>query len=321
MIYKVNENRDYLRRFSPFFRLLLLSVDYAISIVNTLFLFFYLTTEKSYLCTIVPTIPNQNISNTDSAKTQPLASDTAQKDSISAHSLFENHLLPAKSPEPQLHITQHDFWVAGILLLLYALFVWLYVSNRKKLNQVIRAFYINRSGGQLSRDDLAIGNRVAVFLSIFFIVTSTIFISHLLPFYGFDFFSSNFTLLSIVTGILVAIAYGFKLLTIKIIGYIFKVQKEAAEYSMLVFLFCNTLGLFMLPIVIGLTFIDQVSPSVFINTGLALIAFFIGVRTVRGLFLGLNSSRISKFYLFVYLCTLEILPLIVLAKLFTLEFK
>lgn len=284
-------------------------------------MFFYLNTEKSYLCATVPVKPTQNISISDSAKTKVLSVDTLQKDSIAEQSLFENHLLPTQHTEAQLHITQHDFWVAGILLLLYILFVWLYVSNRKKLNQVIRAFYVNRSGGQLSRDELALGNRVAVFLSIFFIVTSAIFISHLLPYYGFAFFSSNFTLLSIVTGILIALAYGFKFLIIRLIGFIFKVQKEAAEYSMLVFLFCNTLGLFMLPIVVGLTFIDQVSPSVFINTGLALIAFFIVVRTLRGLFLGLNSSRISKFYLFVYLCTLEILPFVVLAKLFMLEFK
>ena len=269
----------------------------------------------------MPAKPNQNIQIPDSVKTQVLSADTVQKDPLAAHSLFENHLLPPKTTEDQLHITRHDFWVAGILLLLYTLFVWLYVSNRKKLNQVIRAFYVNRSGGQLSRDELALGNRVAVFLSIFFVVTSAIFIGHLLPYYGFDFFSSNFTLLSIVTGAVVILAYSFKFLTIKTIGYIFKVQKEAAEYTMLVFLFCNTLGLFMLPIVIGLTFIDQVPPSFFINTGLALIAVFIAIRTIRGLFLGLNSSRISKFYLFMYLCTLEILPFIILAKLFMLEFK
>ncbi len=275
--------------------------------------------EKSYLCIVVPIKPSINIAPADSAKA--ISADTLAQDSLAANSLFKSHLLPLKSKEPQLHITSSDFWVAGILLLLYTLFVWLYVSNRKKLNQVIQAFYINRSGGQLTRDDLALGNRVSVFLSIFFIVNLTLFIRHLLPYYGFDFFDSNVTLLGIVTAILVIMTYGIKFLVIRLLGYIFKVQKETSEYAMLVFLFCNTLGLFLLPIVIGLSFIEQVSPSVFIKGGLAIIAVFIGVRTVRGLFLGLNSPRISKFYLFMYLCTLEILPFIILAKLFMLEVK
>ncbi|MFY9308837.1 MAG: DUF4271 domain-containing protein [Bacteroidia bacterium] len=267
----------------------------------------------------MPTKPVLNINPTDTAKLS--SADTATQDSLPAKSLFQNHLLPIKNKEPQLHITNTDFWVAGILLLIYILFVWLYVSNRKKLNQVIQTFYINRSGGQLTRDDLALGNRVSVFLSVFFIVNTTLFIRHLLPYYGFDFFNSNVSLLGVATAILIIITYGIKFLVIRLLGYVFKVQKEMSEYAMLVFLFCNTLGLFLLPVVIGLSFIDQVPPSVFIKIGLGIIAAFIGVRTVRGLFLGLNSSRISKFYLFMYLCTLEILPFIILAKLFMLEVK
>lgn len=267
----------------------------------------------------MPIKPSINITTTDSAKVSP--ANTVPQDTSIANSLFKNHLLPVKSTEPKLQIPNSDFWVAGILLLVYILFVWLYVSNRKKLNQVLQAFYINRAGGQLTRDDLALGNRVSVFLSVFFIVNITLFIRHLLPCYGFDFFDSNVAIWGIVTAILITITYSVKFLVIRLLGSVFKVQKEMSEYAMLVFLFCNTLGLFMLPVVVGLSFIDQVPPAVFINTGLAIIAVFIGVRTVRGLFLGLNSSRISKFYLFVYLCTLEILPFIILAKLFMLEVK
>lgn len=267
----------------------------------------------------MPIKPSINIITADSAKVSP--ADTVPQDTLTTNSLFQNHLLPIKNTEPKLLITNSDFWVAGILFLVYVLFVWLYVSNRKKLNQVLQAFYINRSGGQLTRDDLALGNRVSVFLSVFFIINISLFIRHLLPYFGFDFFDSNVALLGVVTAILITITYSIKFLVIRLLGSIFKVQKEMSEYAMLVFLFCNTLGLFMLPVVVGLSFIEQVPPSVFINTGLATIAVFIGVRTIRGLFLGLNSSRISKFYLFMYLCTLEILPFIILAKLFMLEVK
>jgi len=67
--------------------------------------------------------------------------------------------------------------------------------------------------------------------------------------------------------------------------------------------------------VMCLAFFRQVSPSVFIYAGYAIIGGFLAVRLIRGLAIGFNSSRVSKFYLFLYLCTLEILPFIVLVKL------
>lgn len=270
----------------------------------------------------MPVKTAKNIIFSDSTKVSSIASSIkTEKDTAQTPSLFQNHLLPVKNETPQLHITNYDFRITGILLLLYILFVWLYVSNRKRLNQIIKAFYINRYGSQLTRDEIAIGNRVAIFLSLFFIVTITIFITHLLTYYGFKPFTSNIALFSIIIAFLLIAGYGIKFLTIKTLGYIFKIQKEAAEYAMLVFLFCNTLGLFMLPLVVGLIFMRQISPAVFIHTGIVIIAIFIAVRVIRGLFMGLNSSRISKFYLFMYLCTLEILPFIILAKLFMLEFR
>lgn len=240
------------------------------------------------------------------------------QDTIPTSSLFQNHLLTVQSDKPQLHITNYDYWIGGILLSLYILFVWLYVSNRKKLNQIIREFYISRTG---NRDQFSIGNRASVFLSVFFVATLTIFINQILAYYGLHLFTYNPVFLGIVTALFILIAYGVKFLSIYILGYIFKVQKAASEYSLSVFLFCNVVGLFMLPVVVCLTLMKQVSPVVFIYTGMGLLVVFMAIRVIRTLILGFNNSRISKFYLFMYLCTLEILPFIILAKLFILNVK
>ncbi|MGB3947608.1 MAG: DUF4271 domain-containing protein [Bacteroidia bacterium] len=258
--------------------------------------------------------------HTNSTKTTEAVIDSALDSNNTHYSLFENHLLKTQNLDSQLHKTHYDFFIGGLLLLVYTLFVWLYVSNRKKLNQLIQAFYLNRSTEQLSKDDLAIGNRVAVFLSLFFIINSTLFGIHLLSYYQIGaFFHNNTAISALLIALIIVFTYSLKFLTIRILGNIFSVQKEAAEYAMLVFLFCNILGLFMLPIVLALSFMKQVNPTFFIYSGLALIAIFVMIRTLRGLFIGMNSTRISKIYLFVYLCTLELLPVIVLVKLFLLK--
>lgn len=247
--------------------------------------------------------------------------DTAKNDTLPAKSIFENHLLVVKNSETQLHTTHYDYWISAILLLMFMFFVWIYAGNRKKLNQVVTGFYFGRYGSQLSRDEFAIGNRVAVILSIFFVVTLTTFIVKALPYFGFHQFDNNITVFSLCTASLLIVIYSIKFFSIQFFGHIFKAQAEAAEYALLVFLFCNVLGLFMLPLIVCLTFLKQVSPGVFINIGLAIIALFACIRMLRAIILGASNFRISKFYLFIYLCTLEILPLVILVKLFLLNIK
>ena len=235
-------------------------------------------------------------------------------------SLFKNNPLQAKDPAPQLHNTHFDFGVSIILFFAFVLFVWLYASNRKRLNQVIKAFYINRYANQLAREEISIGNRVTIFLSTLFVVTFALFITQTANYYGY-FREENQFMLFIKTALVIVAAYGVKMMSVRMSGSVFQNQKEANDYAMTVFLFCNTLGLFMLPIVIGLAFVKQAAPELFIYSGCVIYGSFLCIRLLRGVIIGFNSIRISKFYLFLYLCTLEILPFVIMAKLFILKIR
>ncbi len=267
---------------------------------------------------------NKHIISVDSAKLHTISVGSPLDDTTIVPSLFQSHLLTAKNSKSEIHYTNYDYLVSGILLFLYILFVWMYVSNYKKLGQIIKGFYFSRYANQLSRDELAIGNRVSVFLSVFFVFTLTLFIGRILSYYGYHpsfLGKSSLPVVSLVTALFIILAYCIKFATIKLFGFIFNLQKEASDYMLTIFLFCNALGLFMLPVVIGITFVKQVSPQVFIYSGMGIIALFLFVRIIRGLIRGLYSSEISKIYLFLYLCALEILPFIILVKLFILYVK
>jgi hypothetical protein len=256
-----------------------------------------------------------SLSNAKSTvKTDPIPS----KDTVKATSLFQNHLLVAKSSEPQLHITNYDYGVAGILFLSFVLYVWLFVTNRKRLNQVIKSFYINRYANQLAREEMALGNRVSIFLSVMFVFTLTIFFGEVIKYYGFITTSGSITFFLSI-GLCIVIAYGIKLVCIKLLGFIFETPKVASDYILTLFLFANTCALFMLPVSVCVTFVKQVSPLVFIYTGFGILILFLVIRLIRGLIIGFNNPRASKFYLFLYLCTLEILPFVIMIKLFLLK--
>lgn len=239
-------------------------------------------------------------------------------DTAAAVSLFQNHLLTVKTHKPVIHYTQYDYLVSSILFLSYIMFVWLYISNRKRLDQVVKGLYAGRYANQLAREEVSVGNRVAIFLSALFVFTITLFFYQVAGYYGFLQNNDIPNTFFITAGAIFSI-YCLKLLIINVFGFVFEMQKEIREYTISVFLFCNAVGLFMLPVVICLAFLKQVKPSVFIYIGLAVITVFFVTRLVRGLIIGLNSARVSKFYLFLYLCTLEIVPLVIMVKLFTLK--
>jgi hypothetical protein len=160
---------------------------------------------------------------------------------------------------------------------------------------------------------------VAIFLWILFVLSMTLFVSEMFSFFNLPAISKNASISYLIIAVFIIIAYLVKVIIIKLFGYIFETNKEASAYILMVYLFGNTLGLAILPLVISIAFIKQVSPSFFIYTGIFIIIAFIIARIIRGLVIGYNSTRFSLFYLFLYLCALEILPFVVLVKLFLIR--
>lgn len=261
----------------------------------------------------------KHIIHTDSVKTFVVAATPLPLDTTKSPSLFQNHSLEVKNPSPKIHFTKYDYWVAGILFLSFILFTWLYVSNRKKLNQIVKGFFIPRIANQLKRDEFSFSNRVAIFLWILFVLSLTLFFSELITFFHIPPPSLSTAFSYGIIAFFIIFIYLIKVIFIKVFGYIFQANKEASDYILMIYLYGNTLGLVLLPIVISIAFIRQISPAVFIYGGICLIALFILVRIIRGVIIGYNSTRFSLLYLFLYLCALEILPFVILAKLFLIS--
>jgi hypothetical protein len=242
--------------------------------------------------------------------------DTATKaaDSL-AQGLFEGSPLQVHSVEPSIHFTTYDYTIAGMLFIGFVLIVWLYVSHRKRLGQVVRAFYISRYANQLSRDEVSVSSRVSVFLTILFVIVISLFMLQVNRYYNFYPVGEGPLAFGTVALSIVLVYLG-KVILIRFLGFVFQTVKEAGDYVLSLFLFGNTLGLFLMPVVVCLAFARQFPQSVFVYSGFGIIVLFLTARLVRAVIIGLNSSRVSAFYLFLYLCTLEILPFIVLIKLF-----
>lgn len=241
--------------------------------------------------------------------------------SLKEPSLFNKHLLTTKNIDYKFHYTHYDYLPAIILFISFLLLVWIYVSNFKNFNQVFKGFYSSRKTKQFSKDDISLASRVTVFLTVLFILTLSLFISQVLSYYGLINFSNEPALLYLFAMSIVVATYLLKIIIINIIGFVFQSSKAASEYIVTIFLYCNSMGLFLFPVVICIAFVKQISLSFFIYIVICIIVLLFLIRIFRGFMIWFRGLRVSPFYLFLYLCTLEIVPFFILVKLSALLIK
>jgi hypothetical protein len=102
-----------------------------------------------------------------------------------------------------------------------------------------------------------------------------------------------------------------KILVIWVISIIFKNPGTAAEYIQNILIFNLALGILLLPLLLVMTFTIR-DIMLYAAFGVALI--LMALRFIRGIAIGLSDTNFSLIHLFLYLCTLEILPLAFAAK-------
>jgi hypothetical protein len=106
-----------------------------------------------------------------------------------------------------------------------------------------------------------------------------------------------------------------KILLYKILGSIFSKRETTGELIFNMMLYHNVLGLLLLPVATLHAWVPGFAPfSLFIVP--ALIAIFYLLSIVRSIYFAFREG-ISIFYLILYLCTLEILPILLVVKLAT----
>ena len=113
---------------------------------------------------------------------------------------------------------------------------------------------------------------------------------------------------------LVVLFFLLKLILIKLLGFFFKVKDLAKLAIFFSLLFDKTLGFVLFPLVVVIYFfsIDISSTVLMISLGLFIILFMLKLFWLWKI--GTNSFGLPQVYIFLYLCSIEIFPLLLLVK-------
>lgn len=200
-----------------------------------------------------------------------------------------------------------------IFLFILVFFGVVRVLFSKELSNIFEAFYNNRFLAQFSKDDNYLFSWQFLFLFIILSLTIGLFISILLFKYN-----GNQSVVKIETFLiltLVSLIFLFsKIFVLKLIGNLFLIRKLTKDYINFICITLFNSIFLLLPIIFCLILLDTNRENYIIESFLIFLLLIFSLQFVRIAINLLINYRLSIFYLILYLCALEICPLILFAK-------
>jgi hypothetical protein len=150
-------------------------------------------------------------------------------------------------------------------------------------------------------------------LNVLFILSGGLFITLFALFYNWA--SIPFWQLFIYSTTILAIVYMIKYFVIYFTGWVFNAPDAAAEYRFIVFLINKLMGILFIPILFVIAYTDDEIKKIAITIALCIAALLIALRYLVSLARIRKNLNLTAFHFFIYLCAIEIMPLLVIYKL------
>ena len=235
------------------------------------------------------------------------------KDKPEIRSFFTGHLLKAgKIQHHSVNLYQPD-WILALLIVCFILQAWVQFVYRKRFRQLVLAPFSKRFLNQLVRDGNLFNERLSLALGIIYFISIALMIyevNDLLldgqippPLKDFSFY--------LVILLSLFLYWVIKVTGIRLLGMVFKTENTTGMYLLNVLVINIITGMVLIPLLVLVIYMKSVF---FLHITLIIIILSLLFLFVRGFLIGLSLTKFSYLFLFVYLCTLEILPLIILIK-------
>jgi len=224
---------------------------------------------------------------------------------------FARHI--EQSIETDTERPRREPWVLGAIGLLLLFLGIVRVSFPSEVLSIIQAFYNDRMLLQVNKEDTLYSSWPFVFLYILFGFAVGLFIYLCnLHYTGADRYNGIERFLGI--SVFVMMLFILKIIATRLLGFIFDLQRIVREYISILYLSYFNAALVFLPVVLVLSLVPRSQVFWVVPTALGLVLclfIFRFAKTARNLF---SNYPFSKFYLFTYLCCLEIAPILILVK-------
>ena len=163
-----------------------------------------------------------------------------------------------------------------------------------------------------TKDQMAQNFFPAFMLNVLFVFCGGLFITLFAQFNQYT--NLQFWQLFIYSTTMLLVVYIVKYLVISFTGWVFNAREAAAEYRFVVFLINKLLGIFIIPLLFLIAYASDQIKYVAVTIVICLAVFSLAIRYLVSLARIRKNLSITAFHFFIYLCAVEIMPLLVIYK-------
>ncbi|CAH1001120.1 hypothetical protein LEM8419_02051 [Neolewinella maritima] len=114
--------------------------------------------------------------------------------------------------------------------------------------------------------------------------------------------------------LVIASAVGVKFLVLGVLGRIYPLRKELSQYAFALMVFSILTGLLLMPVNLLVSYAPEPLRPYFLYGGLALLVIIYLLHLLRGLFIANRYVGRRPLHFLLYLCTIEIAPLLLVYR-------
>jgi len=204
-------------------------------------------------------------------------------------------------------------WIIIALLILLIYTAMLNMVFNSEIRGILQSFYNKQIINQTEKESNWISIQTYIGMLLLFSFSASILIYQVANYKKAYFSVSGFQLF-FATSIVVCSLFLLKFLVLKFVGYVFEINKLVSQYLAIINLTYFNLSYLLLAVSICFSLLPEEFISVLLFLTIAIIIIvFIWQYLINSINV-ISNYQFQKFYLFIYLCALEISPVLILIK-------
>ena len=188
------------------------------------------------------------------------------------------------------------------------LIAFLKAFYQKFTKQLFLSVFAQRYANQYLKEENVFTERVTFLVTTIMLINMSLFLSKTI--YGENLTPFNFWNVAIS----IIVFFLIKTIIIRLLGHLFLIKSLAKLGIYFSFLFDRIMGVILFPIIVFMFFSPINLSSMLFTFSVVIIVLFLLIKIFWIWKIGIGGFGLPRYYLFLYLCTLEILPLLVFTK-------
>jgi hypothetical protein len=206
-------------------------------------------------------------------------------------------------------------WVLLVIMIIVMLFIWIRIFYNKFFSFLANSLISYQLSAKVFREKNVLLKRVSFVLDVIYHIVLSFFLYESFTFLKLSPVRlTSYNLFLLFLNILILYTL-IRSAVLKLFNYLFRTDPIISEYVHNNFIINKSIGIVLFPVTIAICYMPESFAGTLFVIGLVMLAAGIIFKMIRGYQI-IIRKEVLFFYLILYLCTLEILPLLLGYKVF-----